>query len=60
MGNGGGGGRLTGRVKNALPSGNAYTALNDLDAIGSEGRWVRGGLYVPPIALAAVSVSGKG
>ena len=54
------GGRITGRVKNAMISGNAYTALNDLASIGSEGRWVRGGLYVPPIALAAVSVSAKG
>ena len=54
------GGRIAGRVKNAMISGNAYTALNDLAAIGSEGRWVRGGLYAPPISLANVSVSAKG
>ncbi len=41
-------------------SGNAYTALNDLEAIGSDGRWVRGGLYAPSIALANVSVSAQG
>ena len=53
-------GRIVGRVKNTMISGNAYTALNDLTAIGSEGRWVRGGLYAPPIALANVSVSAQG
>ena len=54
------GGRIVGRVKNTMISGNTYTALNDLAAIGSEGRWLRGGLYAPPIALAHVSVSAKG
>ncbi len=53
-------GRIVGRVKNTMISGNAYTALNDLAAIGSDGRWVRGGLYAPSIALANVSVSSQG
>ncbi len=53
-------GRIVGRVKNTMFSGNAYTALNDLEAIGSDGRWVRGGLYAPSIALANVSVSAQG
>ncbi|MCH7608300.1 MAG: TldD/PmbA family protein [Chloroflexi bacterium] len=52
-------GRIVGRVKNTMISGNAYTALNDLAAIGSDGRWVRGGLYAPSIALANVSVSAQ-
>ena len=52
-------GRIVGRVKNTMISGNAYTALNDLAAVGSDGRWVRGGLYVPSIALANVSVSAQ-
>ena len=52
-------GEIVGRVKDTMISGNAYTALNDLAAIGSDGRWVRGGLYAPSIALANVSVSAQ-
>jgi PmbA protein len=54
------GGRVAGRVKNTMISGNAYTALNDLIAVGAKGRWVRGGLYTPAIALANVSVAANG
>jgi PmbA protein len=53
-------GAVTGRVKNVMVSGNAYKALNNLIAIGSEGRWVRGGLFSPAIALAEVAVSANG
>ncbi len=53
-------GRVAGRVKNTMISGNAYKALNDVIAIGSEGRWIRGGLYAPAIAVGGVSVSAKG
>ncbi len=52
-------GRVVGRVKNAMVSGNAYDALSNLTAVGSEGRWLGGGLYTPPIALGSVSVAGK-
>ena len=53
-------GKVAGRVKNVMVSGNAYKALNNLIAIGSEGRWVRGGLFTPAIALAEVAVSSNG
>lgn len=50
-------GSIIGRVKNIMISGNAYKVLNELRAIGSEGRWQGGGLYAPPIALNEVSVA---
>ena len=53
-------GRIVGRVKNTMVSGNAYKALNNVVAIGSEGRWLGGGLYTPAIAVSGVSVSSKG
>ncbi|MEE8518258.1 MAG: metallopeptidase TldD-related protein, partial [Dehalococcoidia bacterium] len=53
-------GKVAGRVKNTMISGNAYKALNNVMAIGSEGRWQRGGLYTPPIALGEVSVAANG
>ena len=49
-------GKVVGRVKNTMVSGNAYRALNDVLALGSEGRWM-GSLYAPPIAVGGVSVS---
>ena len=50
-------GKVVGRVKDTMISGNAYAALNDdLIAIGSERRW-RGSLCAPPIAVGGVSVS---
>lgn len=54
------GGKVAGRVKNVMVAGNAYRALNELIAIGSEGRWLGGGLYAPPIAIGGVSVSAQG
>ena len=53
-------GNVVGRVKNTMISGNAYKALNNLIAVGSDGRWIRGGLFTPAIALADVSVSANG
>lgn len=53
-------GNVVGRVKNTMISGNTYKALNNLMAIGREGRWVRGGLFAPPIALEDVAVSATG
>ncbi|MEX2599071.1 MAG: TldD/PmbA family protein [Dehalococcoidia bacterium] len=52
-------GKVVGRVKDAMVSGNAYESLNNLVALGSEGRWLGGGLYTPPITLANVAVSAK-
>lgn len=53
-------GNVVGRVKNTMISGNTYKALNNLMAIGCEGRWVRGGLFAPAIALEDVAVSATG
>jgi PmbA protein len=53
-------GQVVGRVKNTMISGNAYEALNNILAVGSEGRWKRGSLYAPPIAIAGISVSANG
>jgi PmbA protein len=53
-------GVVVGRVKNVMISGNVYTALNNIIAIGSDGQWARGGLYTPAIALADVSVASNG
>jgi PmbA protein len=53
-------GEIVGRVKNTMVSGNAYRALNELIAVGSEGRWLGGSLYTPPIACADIGVTSKG
>ncbi|MBM3940303.1 MAG: TldD/PmbA family protein [SAR202 cluster bacterium] len=53
------GGRVVGRVKNAMVTGNAYRALNDIIAVGSESRWRGGGLRTPAIACAGIAVSAK-
>ncbi len=52
-------GRVVGRVKDTMVTGNAYRVLNELIAIGSEGRWLGGGLYTPAIACANVAVAAK-
>lgn len=53
-------GRIVGRVKNTMVSGNIYEALRDIAAIGSESRWLGGFLQTPHIYLPALSVSSKG
>ena len=52
-------GRIVGRVKDAVVSGNIYRALADIAAIGSERRWV-GGVYCPPLYCRGLSVAAKG
>jgi PmbA protein len=53
-------GRVTGRVKDTMVSGNIYQALKDIAAIGSEPRWLGGFLQTPHIYLPSLSVSSKG
>ncbi len=53
-------GRITGRVKDVMVAGNVYELLKQIRAIGSEAKWVGGGVHVPPIAIDGVSVSSKG
>jgi len=53
-------GRITGRVKNLMISGNAYRLLKDnLLGLGNDAKWVYGRLHVPSIAVSDVSVAAK-
>jgi PmbA protein len=53
-------GRMVGRVKDTMVSGNVYQLLKDIAAIGSESKWVGGFLQTPPIYCHSLSVSSKG
>ena len=53
-------GKIVGRVKNAMVSGNVYQALKDITALGSESRWVGSFLQTPHIYCPAISVASKG
>ncbi len=53
-------GKLAGRVKDTMVAGNAYEALKNIAAIGSNPEWVRGSFYAPPILVADLSVSTRG
>jgi PmbA protein len=52
-------GNVVGRVKNTVISGNVYTALKNVQAIGRESQWVGGSLRAPALYLDAVSVATK-
>jgi PmbA protein len=52
-------GKIVGRVKNTMVSGNVYQLLKKITAIGSEARWVGGFLNTPPLYLSGVSVAAK-
>jgi PmbA protein len=53
-------GKITGRVKDTMVSGNVYKVLKDIAAIGSELKWVGGFLQAPPFYCTGLSVSSKG
>ena len=50
-------GRIVGRVKNTMVAGNVHTLLRQIGALGSEARWVSGGLSTPAIMFERVSVA---
>lgn len=50
-------GRMTGRVKDTMVSGNIYQVLKNITAVGSETRWIGSFLKTPPIYCPEVSVS---
>lgn len=50
-------GEIIGRVKDTMVSGNAYTALNSLIALGSDAEW-SGSTHTPSVAVASLSVTG--
>ena len=52
-------GKIVGRVKDTMVSGNIYQVLKELAAIGSDARWVGGFLQIPPIYCPRVSVASK-
>jgi len=53
-------GKLVGRVKDTIVSGNVYKILKEIAAIGSETRWVSGFCQTPPFYCKGLSVSSKG
>jgi PmbA protein len=51
-------GQIQGRVKDTMVSGNVYTALMSLQALGQDADW-NGACYTPSVLLAALSVTGR-
>jgi len=52
-------GKITGRVKDTMVSGNVYRLLKDITALGSRPKWVGGSLYTPHIYCSGLSVASK-
>ncbi len=53
-------GKIVGRVKDTMVSGNVYQALKEIAALGREARWVGGFLQTPHIYCPRISVASKG
>jgi len=53
-------GKIVGRVKDTMVSGNVYQVLGDMAAIGSKPRWVGGFLQTPHLYCPRLSVTSKG
>ena len=51
-------GKIIGRVKDTMLSGNVYTALNQVIAVGSDRQW-HGSLYVPAMIVEGLSVTSR-
>ena len=52
-------GKIVGRVKNTMVSGNVYQLLKEVGAIGSQAKWVGGAVNTPPIYCPRLSVASK-
>jgi len=52
-------GKIVGRVKDTMISGNVYELLKELLGIGNKARWVGGMLYTPPLYCPRISVATK-
>jgi PmbA protein len=52
-------GKIVGRVKNTMVSGNVYQLLKEISAIGSQPKWVGGVLSTPPIYCPRLSVASE-
>ena len=53
-------GKIVGRVKDTMVSGNVYQLLKEITAIGREARWVGGFLQTPHLYCPKLSVTSKG
>ncbi|MFC1968919.1 TldD/PmbA family protein [Chloroflexota bacterium] len=53
-------GKITGRVKNTMVSGNIYQVLRQIVAIGKEPKWIGGFLHTPHLFCPSLSVASKG
>ena len=53
-------GKIVGRVKDTMVSGNVYQVLKQDVAIGSEAKWVGGFLHTPHLYCPSLSVASKG
>jgi PmbA protein len=52
-------GKIVGRVKDTMVSGNIYQLLKEITAIGREARWVGGFLQTPHLYFPSLSVTSK-
>ncbi len=52
-------GKIVGRVKNTMVSGNVYQILKEIVALGKEARWVGGSILTPHIYCKSLSVASK-
>ncbi len=52
-------GRIVGRVKNTMVSGNIYQVLKDIAALGKEARWVGSSVCTPHIYCRNLAVASK-
>ncbi len=53
-------GKIVGRVKNTMVSGNVYKVLKEVTAIGNNAKWVDGFLSSPSLYCPSLSVAVKG
>jgi PmbA protein len=52
-------GKIVGRVKNTMVSGNIYQVLKAISAVGQESRWVSGAILTPHLYCPSLAVASK-
>lgn len=52
-------GKIVGRVKDTMVSGNVYQILKEITAIGSDAKWVGGSLKTPSLYCPSLAVASK-
>jgi PmbA protein len=52
-------GKIVGRVKNTMVSGNIYQVLKEISALGKESKWVSGAIRTPHIYCPGLAVASK-